>query len=128
MTYDAEHPDPHLAGPGVHDVLRHHTVGLTGFEPAASSSRTRRATKLRHSPPPGPRFQSGQRGRAYRSGRGLLKSPRPGGPGQGPAQGPAQELAQPRRVRVRWVTPLGEDTASMSKLSSSASRPSHSRV
>lgn len=26
-------------------------VGLTGFEPAASSSRTRRATKLRHSPP-----------------------------------------------------------------------------
>ena len=32
------------------DVLRHHTVGLTGFEPAASSSRTKRATKLRHSP------------------------------------------------------------------------------
>lgn len=31
-------------------------VGLTGFEPAASSSRTRRATKLRHSPPfSGPR-------------------------------------------------------------------------
>jgi hypothetical protein len=27
-----------------------HLVGLTGFEPAASSSRTRRATKLRHSP------------------------------------------------------------------------------
>ena len=27
-------------------------VGLTGFEPAASSSRTRRATKLRHSPMP----------------------------------------------------------------------------
>ena len=26
------------------------SVGLTGFEPAASSSRTRRATKLRHSP------------------------------------------------------------------------------
>ena len=26
------------------------TVGLTGFEPATSSSRTRRATKLRHSP------------------------------------------------------------------------------
>jgi hypothetical protein len=25
-------------------------VGLTGFEPAASSSRTKRATKLRHSP------------------------------------------------------------------------------
>ncbi len=25
-------------------------VGLTGFEPAASSSRTTRATKLRHSP------------------------------------------------------------------------------
>jgi hypothetical protein len=25
-------------------------VGLTGFEPATSSSRTKRATKLRHSP------------------------------------------------------------------------------
>src|SRR4051812_45392709 len=32
------------------DVLGHHRVGLTGFEPAASSSRTTRATKLRHSP------------------------------------------------------------------------------
>jgi hypothetical protein len=31
-------------------VLTKTTVGLTGFEPAASSSRTRRATKLRHSP------------------------------------------------------------------------------
>ena len=30
--------------------LRDTMVGLTGFEPAASSSRTRRATKLRHSP------------------------------------------------------------------------------
>ena len=45
-----QHPNPRFAGPGVRDVLRHHTVGLTGFEPAASSSRTRRATKLRHSP------------------------------------------------------------------------------
>jgi hypothetical protein len=26
-------------------------VGVTGFEPAASSSRTKRATKLRHTPP-----------------------------------------------------------------------------
>jgi hypothetical protein len=25
-------------------------VGVTGFEPAASSSRTKRATKLRHTP------------------------------------------------------------------------------
>jgi transposase len=45
-------------GPGVRDVLRHHTVGLTGFEPAASSSRTKRATKLRHSPI-GPPEQAG---------------------------------------------------------------------
>ena len=32
-------------------------VGVTGFEPAASSSRTKRATKLRHTPwqsPPTP--------------------------------------------------------------------------
>ena len=27
------------------------SVGLTGFEPATSSSQTKRATKLRHSPP-----------------------------------------------------------------------------
>src|SRR4029079_1243371 len=39
-------------------------VGLTGFEPAASSSRTRRATKLRHSPIAAPdRAQLGPRGR-----------------------------------------------------------------
>jgi hypothetical protein len=27
-------------------------VGVAGFEPAASSSRTKRAAKLRHTPPP----------------------------------------------------------------------------
>ena len=27
-------PEPTIVGPGVADVLRHHTVGLTGFEPA----------------------------------------------------------------------------------------------
>src|SRR6478735_6252195 len=70
-------PGPQRWGPGAP------VVGLTGFEPAASSSRTRRATKLRHSPPPGPRFQSGQRGRAYRSGQGLWKSPRLTGTGSG---------------------------------------------
>ena len=41
-------------------------VGLTGFEPAASSSRTRRATKLRHSPMAGT-VTGPQPGRAYRS-------------------------------------------------------------
>ena len=34
-------------------------VGLTGFEPAASSSRTTRATKLRHSPRPETLYLSG---------------------------------------------------------------------
>ena len=29
-------------------------VGVTGFEPATSSSRTKRATKLRHTPLDGP--------------------------------------------------------------------------
>ena len=28
----------------------HHNVGVAGFEPTASSSRTKRATKLRHTP------------------------------------------------------------------------------
>jgi hypothetical protein len=31
-------------------LTRHSTVGVTGFEPATSSSRTKRATKLRHTP------------------------------------------------------------------------------
>ena len=31
-------------------VSPHHMVGVTGFEPATSSSRTKRATKLRHTP------------------------------------------------------------------------------
>jgi hypothetical protein len=31
-------------------LTRHFTVGVTGFEPATSSSRTKRATKLRHTP------------------------------------------------------------------------------
>ncbi len=39
-------------GSDLSDLLRDHMVGLTGFEPAASSSRTKRATKLRHSPKP----------------------------------------------------------------------------
>jgi hypothetical protein len=36
--------------PRVLSSSKTNVVGLTGFEPAASSSRTRRATKLRHSP------------------------------------------------------------------------------
>ena len=31
-------------------LTRRSTVGVTGFEPATSSSRTKRATKLRHTP------------------------------------------------------------------------------
>ena len=31
-------------------LTRPSTVGVTGFEPATSSSRTKRATKLRHTP------------------------------------------------------------------------------
>src|SRR3954454_9134310 len=43
-------------------------VELTGFEPAASSSRTRRATKLRHSPIAAGGARSGRQARrAYRS-------------------------------------------------------------
>ena len=43
-------PNPPLVGSAHSDVLRHHMVGVTGFEPATSSSRTKRATKLRHTP------------------------------------------------------------------------------
>ena len=34
----------------VNDVPTHHMVGVAGFEPTTSSSRTKRATKLRHTP------------------------------------------------------------------------------
>ena len=38
-------------------------VGVTGFEPAASSSRTTRATKLRHTPLPTPIIAVAQEGK-----------------------------------------------------------------
>src|SRR3954454_13805200 len=41
---------PTFVGPAPSDVLGHHTVGVTGFEPATSSSRTKRATKLLQPP------------------------------------------------------------------------------
>ncbi len=46
LAIDAKTPRP-LEAVGSNIVP---LVGLTGFEPAASSSRTTRATKLRHSP------------------------------------------------------------------------------
>ena len=55
-------------------------VGLTGFEPAASSSRTRRATKLRHSPIAGPAQPGDKHGRAYRLAGA---APNPGQAGAG---------------------------------------------
>jgi hypothetical protein len=33
-------------------------VGVAGFEPAASSSRTKRAAKLRYTPPPTPNLNA----------------------------------------------------------------------
>ena len=42
-------PDPRV-GSRCSYVSRHHIVGQAGFEPTTSSSRTRRATKLRHCP------------------------------------------------------------------------------
>ena len=42
-------PDPRV-GSRCSYVSRHHSVGQAGFEPTTSSSRTRRATKLRHCP------------------------------------------------------------------------------
>jgi hypothetical protein len=35
-----------------HGIYLELLVGVAGFEPAASSSRTKRAAKLRHTPPP----------------------------------------------------------------------------
>src|SRR5271165_6151941 len=48
-------------------------VGVAGFEPTASSSRTKRATKLRHTPPEAtPAYRTG------RSGRQTPPGPTPG--------------------------------------------------
>ncbi len=41
---------PFLLGPNTNKFVTVLVVGVTGFEPAASSSRTTRATKLRHTP------------------------------------------------------------------------------
>ena len=48
-TYVSIDPDPRPrhAWPGVERAV---VVGVAGFEPTASSSRTKRATKLRHTP------------------------------------------------------------------------------
>jgi hypothetical protein len=43
-------PNPHTVGSGVRDVLRHHLVGVAGFEPTAPRSQSECATKLRHTP------------------------------------------------------------------------------
>ena len=74
-------------------LRRDQLVGLTGFEPAASSSRTRRATKLRHSPmrTSWPRPVGPQPAQPYRSSRGVSnrRSGGPGGQGQEGCLGPA---------------------------------------
>ena len=56
MTYSGSSqipPTEPLADPQWMDTTSltwENVVGVTGFEPAASSSRTKRATKLRHTP------------------------------------------------------------------------------
>jgi site-specific DNA recombinase len=47
LPWERKNPSPQSEDQGSNVLL---LVGLTGFEPAASSSRTKRATKLRHSP------------------------------------------------------------------------------
>src|SRR6476469_6117742 len=58
----------------LHQALR--MVAVTGFEPATSSSRTKRATKLRHTPvlhlP-----RCGRRGRPEAASRDASAAPRP---------------------------------------------------
>ena len=51
LFVDAARPLRHAAGDRWFvDETWENVVGVTGFEPAASSSRTKRATKLRHTP------------------------------------------------------------------------------
>ena len=98
------HPNPHCVGPGVADVLRHHMVGLTGFEPAASSSRTRRATKLRHSPIAGPgRSRATSTGEHTGVGRAAPNRVRSAGAGSGasPRVGRRPGTACTARSRAR---------------------------
>ena len=53
-------------------LTRHFVVGVTGFEPATSSSRTKRATKLRHTP------MAPRSGGPWRSLADVRGRPRPG--------------------------------------------------
>src|SRR3954451_895687 len=50
-------------GPGVRDVLRHHLVGVAGFEPTDPRSQSGCATKLRHTP-----WRTESRGTVHRPG------------------------------------------------------------
>ena len=90
-------------------------VGVTGFEPATSSSRTMRATKLRHTPngpdwvradrksspsSPGQPFETGLRVRSVTSGG---HANRYGAKGElpTPADTCSQEVRSPTRCRLR---------------------------
>ena len=48
-SYSLSYSAPNLAGPSAW-CQAGELVGVAGFEPAASSSRTKRAAKLRHTP------------------------------------------------------------------------------
>ena len=91
-------------------------VGLTGFEPAASSSRTRRATKLRHSPPLLHQAISVRKPADWATRASIPERERAAEIALNDLEGrdlrPSQEAAV-FRVKVRWVTPLGEETASI---------------
>ena len=74
-------PDPRV-GSRCSYVSRHHIVGQAGFEPTTSSSRTRRATKLRHCPCAAPEMLAA-RGAADAPGPREAPSGRGGCAGQG---------------------------------------------
>ena len=67
-------------------------VGVAGFEPAASSSRTKRAAKLRYTPPPAPTLGAGR----------TLDSLAETQTRSGPAAHQCARGARPSRAGVSW--------------------------
>jgi site-specific DNA recombinase len=86
-------------------------VGVTGFEPAASSSRTKRATKLRHTPvePAQDSGEAGVRRNRPGDGEGAVRHTR--------RRGGERAVSERRTERVRSAQPSARGT-SVSRLAS----------
>ena len=99
-------------------------VGLTGFEPATSSSQTKRATKLRHSPPLSASHQSGRSHKCPISKRrtaGIRLTPRSASHYMAGTVRGRSSMVEPQSskltTRVRFSSPAPSKTVPLKRLS-----------